>query len=39
MSPASTPLLWKPVEGRHTIRAVDELGRADARVIDVVAIE
>lgn len=38
-SPASTPLLWKPVVGRHTIRAVDELGRADAHVINIVAVE
>jgi penicillin-binding protein 1C len=38
-STASTPLAWKPVAGHHTIRAVDELGRADARVIDVVTVE
>jgi penicillin-binding protein 1C len=38
-SAASTPLMWKPVAGRHTIRAVDELGRADARVIEVVAVQ
>jgi penicillin-binding protein 1C len=38
-STASTPLSWKPVAGHHTIRAVDELGRADARAIDVVTVE
>lgn len=38
-STAGTPLSWKPVAGHHTIRAVDELGRADARTIDVVTVE
>jgi len=38
-SAASTPLPWKPVVGRHTIRVVDELGRADSRVIEVEAVE
>jgi penicillin-binding protein 1C len=38
-SPASVPLSWKPVAGRHTIRAVDELGRVDARTIKVVLVE
>jgi penicillin-binding protein 1C len=38
-STASAPLSWKPVAGHHTIRAVDELGRADARTIDVVTVE
>jgi penicillin-binding protein 1C len=38
-SSASTPLFWKPVAGRHTIRAVDDLGRADARSITVTAVE
>ncbi len=38
-APASTPLFWKPVAGRHTIRAVDELGRADSRTVTVTAVE
>jgi penicillin-binding protein 1C len=35
----SLPLAWTPVVGRHTIRAVDESGRADSRVITVAAVE
>jgi penicillin-binding protein 1C len=36
---ASSPLLWKPEVGRHVIRAVDEAGRADSRVVTVNAVE
>jgi len=39
VAPASTPLLWKPVAGRHTIRAVDDTGRADSRVITITTVE
>jgi penicillin-binding protein 1C len=36
---ANTPLPWKLQAGRHTIRAVDENGRADSRVVAVNAVE
>ena len=35
-SPAATALSWKTTAGRHSIRAVDSLGRADTRVVTVV---
>jgi len=38
-SAASSPLQWKPQVGRHIIRAVDETGRADSRVVTVNAVE
>jgi penicillin-binding protein 1C len=38
-SVASTPLPWKLQVGRHTVRAVDENGRADSRVVTVGAVE
>jgi penicillin-binding protein 1C len=38
-SSASSPLAWKPEVGRHVIRAVDEAGRADSRVVTVDAVE
>ena len=38
-SMASLPLEWKLVAGRHVIRAVDESGRADSRIVTVKAIE
>ena len=38
-STASAPLLWKPQVGRHTIRAVDETGRADSKLVTVTAVE
>ena len=39
VSPASSPLPWQPVVGRHVIRAVDQAGRADSRVVTVDAVE
>jgi penicillin-binding protein 1C len=38
-SAASSPLQWKPEVGRHVIRAVDETGRADSRIVTVNAVE
>jgi penicillin-binding protein 1C len=35
----SVALLWKPQPGRHVIRAVDDLGRADSRQITVTLVE
>ncbi len=35
----SVALAWAPVVGRHTIRAVDEDGHADSRVVTVTAVE
>jgi membrane carboxypeptidase/penicillin-binding protein PbpC len=39
VSEASTSLLWKPLPGRHLIRAVDDSGRADSRMITVTTVE
>jgi penicillin-binding protein 1C len=39
VSEASTSLLWKPLPGRHVIRAVDDSGRADAKMITVTTVE
>jgi penicillin-binding protein 1C len=39
LSEASTSLLWKPLPGRHVIRAVDDSGRVDSRLITVTAVE
>jgi penicillin-binding protein 1C len=38
-SAGSSPLQWKPQVGRHIIRAVDENGRADSRVVTVRSVE
>jgi penicillin-binding protein 1C len=38
-SHASSPLLWKPQAGRHIIRAVDEMGRADSRTVTITSVE
>jgi len=38
-SAGSAPLQWKPEVGRHVIRAVDENGRADSRVVTVRSVE
>jgi penicillin-binding protein 1C len=39
VSAPSAALLWKPSPGKHVIRAVDDLGRADSREILVTAVE
>ena len=39
VSDPSAALLWKLQPGRHVIRAVDDLGRADSRQITVTAVE
>ncbi len=39
VSEPSTALLWKLQPGRHVIRAVDDLGRADSLQITVTAVE
>jgi penicillin-binding protein 1C len=39
VSEASTALLWKPRPGRHLIRAVDDAGRADSRLVTVTTVE
>jgi len=39
VSAPSTALLWKPQAGRHIIRAVDDSGRADSRLVTVTAVE
>jgi penicillin-binding protein 1C len=39
VSEPSAPLLWKLQPGRHVIRAVDDLGRADSRPITVTTVE
>jgi penicillin-binding protein 1C len=39
VSEPSASLLWKLEPGRHVIRAVDDLGRADSRPITVTAVE
>jgi penicillin-binding protein 1C len=39
VSEPSAALLWKPRPGRHVIRAVDDLGRADSRQIVVTEVE
>jgi penicillin-binding protein 1C len=39
ISDPSSALLWKPVPGKHVIRAVDDAGRADTRAIVVTAVE
>ena len=38
-SEASTALLWRPLPGRHLIRAVDNTGRADSMLITVTTVE
>jgi len=38
-SAPSTALLWKPQPGKHLIRAVDDSGRADSRLVTVTAVE
>ena len=39
VSEPSASLLWKLQPGKHIIRAVDDLGRADSREIIVTAVE
>jgi len=39
VSEPSAALLWKPQPGRHVIRAVDDLGRADSRQVVVTEVE
>ena len=39
VSEPSAALLWKPQPGRHIIRAVDDLGRADSRQVTVTEVE
>ena len=39
VSEPSAALLWKPSPGRHVIRAVDDLGRADSRQVIVTEVE
>jgi penicillin-binding protein 1C len=39
VSDPSSALLWKPMPGKHVIRAVDDAGRADTRQIVVTAVE
>jgi penicillin-binding protein 1C len=39
VSEPSAPLLWKPQPGKHVIRAVDDLGRADSRQVVVTEVE
>jgi penicillin-binding protein 1C len=39
ISEPSTALLWKLQPGRHVIRAVDDLGRADSQQITVTTVE
>ena len=39
MSAPSSALLWKPQPGKHVIRAVDDFGRADSRLVTVTAVE
>jgi penicillin-binding protein 1C len=39
VSAPSSALLWKPQPGRHVIRAVDDSGRADSRLVTVTAVE
>ena len=39
VSEPSAALLWKLQPGRHVIRAVDDVGRADSREITVTAVE
>ncbi|MCE0483691.1 MAG: penicillin-binding protein 1C [Methylacidiphilales bacterium] len=39
ISEPSSALLWKLQPGRHVIRAVDDLGRADSREITVTSVE
>jgi membrane carboxypeptidase/penicillin-binding protein PbpC len=39
VSEPSVALLWKPLPGRHVIRAVDDSGRADTRQILVTEVE
>jgi penicillin-binding protein 1C len=39
VSEPSASLLWKLQPGKHTIRAVDDLGRGDSREIIVIAVE
>jgi penicillin-binding protein 1C len=38
-SAASISLKWKLQAGRHVIRAVDEAGRADSRIVTVNTVE
>ena len=38
-SVASRPLPWRPQIGRHLIRAVDETGRADSRLVTITSVE
>jgi membrane carboxypeptidase/penicillin-binding protein PbpC len=39
VSDPSAALLWKLQPGKHVIRAVDDVGRADSRQITVTAVE
>lgn len=34
-APSGEPLFWKPMPGRHVLRAVDGLGRSTTRLLDV----
>jgi membrane carboxypeptidase/penicillin-binding protein PbpC len=38
-SGSSKALSWAPAPGRHTIHAIDELGKSDSRSVTVVAVE
>jgi penicillin-binding protein 1C len=39
VSAPSSALLWKLQAGKHVIRAVDDFGRADSRLVTVTAVE
>ncbi len=39
ISAGSTPLAWSPHSGTHTIRAVDDKGRADSRTVTVTMVK
>jgi penicillin-binding protein 1C len=39
VSEAGNDLSWKPIPGKHLIRAVDDSGRADSRLITIRSIE
>jgi penicillin-binding protein 1C len=39
VSAPSSALLWKPQPGTHVIRAVDDFGRADSRLVTVTTVE
>ena len=39
ISEASSSMLWRPIPGRHVIRAVDDSGRTDSKTITVTTVE